>query len=49
VGKIVDGIRPVVLGRILEAIEITVPDPVLRITLRCRPAQKRWPGLAGKP
>jgi AcrR family transcriptional regulator len=35
VGKIVDGVRQVVLGRILEAIEVTAPGPVLRITLRC--------------
>jgi AcrR family transcriptional regulator len=35
VGKIVDGVRQVVLGRILDAIEVTAPGPVLRITLRC--------------
>jgi len=35
IGKIVDGVRQVVLGSILEALGVAAPGPVLRVTLRC--------------
>ncbi|WP_018654567.1 TetR/AcrR family transcriptional regulator [Actinomadura flavalba] len=34
IGEIVDGIRDLLLGRILAALDIGTPPPVLRITLR---------------
>ncbi len=34
-GEIVDGIRQLLLDRILHSLDVEVPPPVLRITLRC--------------
>ncbi len=35
IGKIIEGVRQVVLESILKALGVAVPDPVLRVTLRC--------------
>ncbi|MBW8482086.1 TetR/AcrR family transcriptional regulator [Actinomadura sp. PM05-2] len=45
VGEIVEGIRELLLGRILQALEIEVPPPVLRITLRSWMASVETAGL----
>lgn len=45
VGEIVDGIRQLLLGRILHALGIEVPGPVLRITLRSWMASVETAGM----
>ncbi|MEW2353222.1 TetR/AcrR family transcriptional regulator [Spirillospora sp. NPDC029432] len=45
VGEIVDGIRRLLLGRILHALNIETPEPVLRITLRSWMASVETAGL----
>ncbi|WP_067827152.1 TetR/AcrR family transcriptional regulator [Actinomadura kijaniata] len=45
VGEIVDGIRQLLLSRILTALEIEAPPPVLRITLRSWMASVETAGL----
>ncbi|MCP2337683.1 TetR/AcrR family transcriptional regulator [Actinomadura rupiterrae] len=45
VGEIVDGIRQLLLGRILSAMEVETPTPVLRITLRSWMASVETAGL----
>lgn len=45
VGEIVDGIRQLLLGRILHAMDVETPTPVLRITLRSWMASVETAGL----
>jgi len=45
IGEIIDGIRALLLDRILQALEITEPGPVLRITLRSWMAAVETAGL----
>ncbi|MFI0353022.1 TetR/AcrR family transcriptional regulator [Actinomadura sp. 9N407] len=45
VGEIVDGIRRLLLGRILQALNVETPQPVLRITLRSWMASVETAGL----
>ncbi|MGI5166484.1 TetR/AcrR family transcriptional regulator [Spirillospora sp. CA-253888] len=45
VGEIVDGIRQLLLGRILHALGVDAPPPVLRITLRSWMASVETAGL----
>jgi AcrR family transcriptional regulator len=45
VGEIVDGIRRLLLGRILHALDIETPQPILRITLRSWMASVETAGL----
>ncbi|KAB2348372.1 TetR/AcrR family transcriptional regulator [Actinomadura rudentiformis] len=45
VGEIVDGIRQLLLGRILHAMDVEIPTPVLRITLRSWMASVETAGL----
>ncbi|WP_083983476.1 TetR/AcrR family transcriptional regulator [Actinomadura hibisca] len=45
VGEIVDGIRQLLLGRILHALGVEAPPPVLRITLRSWMASVETAGL----
>jgi AcrR family transcriptional regulator len=45
IGEIIDGIRALLLDRILQALDITEPGPVLRITLRSWMAAVETAGL----
>ncbi|WP_329518757.1 TetR/AcrR family transcriptional regulator [Spirillospora sp. NBC_01491] len=45
VGEIVDGIRQLLLGRILQAVGVESPQPILRITLRSWMASVETAGL----
>ncbi|MFF5262138.1 TetR/AcrR family transcriptional regulator [Actinomadura viridis] len=45
VGEIVDGIRRLLLGRILQALDVDSPQPILRITLRSWMASVETAGL----
>ncbi|MFD0539453.1 TetR/AcrR family transcriptional regulator [Actinomadura luteofluorescens] len=44
-GEIVDGIRRLLLDRILHSLDVDVPPPILRITLRCWMATVETAGL----
>ncbi|WP_243717208.1 TetR/AcrR family transcriptional regulator [Actinomadura darangshiensis] len=44
-GEIVDGIRQLLLDRILHSLDVDVPAPILRITLRCWMATVETAGL----
>jgi AcrR family transcriptional regulator len=44
-GEIVDGIRQLLLDRILHSLDVDVPPPILRITLRCWMATVETAGL----